>query len=166
MKKCAKTASTLILSLVMTVLSTVHAKSVVLYQNATIDVAETFPDATDLWIKPADLTRVNGFELKPEGACIDDICVPVRQSENSNIFVTRNGQAWFNVTELAARLQQPVVADYDSGVFSFGAIPAQRASFFNKAIAPNFKLRDVAGSEVELSDFKGKKIMLLTWASW
>ena len=138
----------------------------VLYENRLVVVEETLADPTDLWIRPAELERVNGFVLKPEGACIDDICVPVRQDENSDIFITRAGGSWFNVAELADRLKQPYVVDYDQGVWSFGAIPVQRSSFINAGLAPDFELPDMKGEMHALSDFKGKKIMLLSWASW
>jgi hypothetical protein len=143
-----------------------HAKATVLYEGATVELATTLADATDLWIPPGDLTRVNGFELKPEGACIDDICVPVRQDQDSSIFVRRSGSSWFNVSELANRLEQAAVTDYDAGVWSFGAVPARRTSLVNQSRAPDFTLQDKDGNDVQLSDFKGKKIMLLTWASW
>jgi hypothetical protein len=143
-----------------------QGKATVLYQGATVELAATLADATDLWIEPNELTRVNGFELKPEGACIDDICVPVRQDADSDIFVRRGGTAWFNVSELASRLKQAQVADYDAAVWSFGAIPATRSSLSNQRKAPDFTLQDMDGDAVSLSDFKGKKIMLLTWASW
>lgn len=144
----------------------VGADAVVLYEDRVVAVTETLADPTDLWIHPGELPRVNGFELKPEGACIDDICVPVRQDENSDIFITRQGQAWFNVAELADRLNQPYVADYDTGVWSFGDIPVRRASFVKRGIAPDFTLPGVDGRSYTLSDFKGQKIMLLSWASW
>jgi len=143
-----------------------HAGAVVLYEGATVEVASTLADATDLWVEPRDLPRINGFVLKPEGACIDDICVPVRQDQDSNLFVRRAGVSWFNVSELARRVEQAVVADYEAGVWSFGAIPAQRTSLVNQGRAPDFSLPDRDGNRVQLSDFKGKKIMLLTWASW
>ncbi len=142
------------------------ATATVIYESSVVTVEETLADVNDLWIRPADLPRVNGFELKPEGACIDDICVPVKQDQDSDIFVTRGSKQWFNVTELAKRLRQPYVVDSDSGVWSFGAIPVMRASFIDRALAPDFELPDRSGNPVRLSDFKGKKIMLLTWASW
>ncbi len=142
------------------------ADAVVLYEDRVVAVTETLADPTDLWIHPGELPRVNGFELKPEGACIDDICVPVRQDENSDIFITRQGQAWFNVAELADRLNQPYAVDYDTGVWSFGDIPVRRASFVKRGIAPDFTLPGVDGRSYTLSDFKGQKIMLLSWASW
>ena len=146
--------------------STALAKATVLYEQGTNVVAETLSDANDLWVRPVDLPAVNGFELKPEGACIDDICVPVRQEEDSDMFVTRAGVAWFNVTGLAGRLQQPYVVDHEQGVWSFGAIPARRSAFTQQHLAPDFTLSDMDGNPLSLSDFKGKKIMLLTWASW
>lgn len=157
-----------ILTTVLLVLTACQAlaNAVVLYEGRAVEVADTLADPNDLWVKPAELMAVNGFELKPEGACIDDICVPVRQDEDSDIFITRSGQQWFNVTELADRLQQPYAVDFDNAVWSFGAIPARRLSFVNEALAPDFTLTDMSGNQVRLSDFKGKKIMLLTWASW
>ena len=143
----------------------IGADVVVLYQDRETRVAHTLADPNDLWVHPEDLPRVNGFTLKPEGACVDDICVPVRQQVNSDIFLTRNGERWFNVTELANRIQQPHAAD-ESGVWSLGAIPAQRARFVERAEAPDFGLQDLSGKTVHLSDFKGMKIMLLSWASW
>lgn len=143
----------------------IYADVVVLYQDREIHVANTLADPNDLWVHPEDLPRVNGFTLKPEGACVDDICVPVRQQENSDIFLTRNGERWFNVSELANRIQQPYAAD-ESGVWSLGAIPAQRSRFVDRAEAPDFSLQDLSGKAVRLSDFKGMKIMLLSWASW
>jgi peroxiredoxin len=32
--------------------------------------------------------------------------------------------------------------------------------------APDFTLPDIDGNSHSLSDFRGKKILLLTWASW
>ena len=138
----------------------------ILVDNQVVDISTTLPDATDLWVTPQDLTKINGFVLKPEGACLDDICVPVQQSKDSSIFVTRRGESWMNVTELAQRIQQAYVSDHDAGVWSFGTIPVQRQSFVRDGLAPDFTLPDWHGKQTSLSDFKGKKIMLLTWASW
>lgn len=138
----------------------------VLINGEVITVEPTLPDANDLWIPVGELTRVSGFELKPEGACLDEICVPVRQDQDSELLVRRQGAPWFNLTELADRVHQPYLADHESGVWGFGEIPAQRQSFVRDGQAPDFTLPDWRGDTRSLSDFKGKKIMLLTWASW
>lgn len=140
--------------------------STVLYQDEAISVEKSLADPNDLWIPTSDLTRVNGFELKPEGACLDDICVPVKRSSDSTLLITRSGKDWFNVTELARKIKQPYAVDHDLNVWSFGAIPAIRSRFVNQHIAPEFTLLDRQGKPVSLSQFKDMKVLLLTWASW
>jgi len=41
-----------------------------------------------------------------------------------------------------------------------------KSSSTNKIAALDFKLKDLNGKEVSLSDFKGKKVLLNFWASW
>ena len=138
----------------------------VLYQNRVVELERTLPDPNDLWVLPQDLPRINDFELKPEGACLAELCVPVRQDRDSEIFVTRARQGWFNVTELARRLQQAFVVDHEHSVWSFGNIPVTRNAFLDSAMAPDFALPNREGKLVRLSDFKGKKVLIVTWASW
>lgn len=138
----------------------------VLYDDRVTEVERTLPDADDLWVMPADLPRVNGFELKPEGACLDELCVPVRQDRDSELFVTRAGQGWFNVTGLARKLEQAYAVNHEHGVWSLGQIPVTRTRFLNAAVAPDFELPNRDGELVRLSDFRGKKVLVVTWASW
>jgi hypothetical protein len=138
----------------------------VLYQNRVVELERTLPDPNDLWVLPQDLPRINDFELKPEGACLAELCVPVRQDRDSEMFVTRARQGWFNVTELARRLEQAFVVDHEYSVWSFGNIPVTRNAFLDSAMAPDFALPNREGKLVRLSDFKGKKVLIVTWASW
>ena len=138
----------------------------VLYDDRVAEIERTLPDADDLWVLPADLPRVNGFELKPEGACLDELCVPVRQDRDSELFVRRGGEGWFNVTGLARKLEQAYAVDHDHRVWSLGQIPVTRTRFLNAALAPDFELPNREGELVRLSDFRGKKVLVVTWASW
>ena len=138
----------------------------VLFDDRVTEVERTLPDADDLWVLPADLPRVNGFELKPEGACLEELCVPVRQDRDSELFVTRRGEGWFNVTGLARGLQQAYAVDHEHGVWSLGQIPVTRTRFLDAAVAPDFELPNREGELVRLSDFRGKKVLVVTWASW
>ena len=138
----------------------------VLYQDETIRVERTLPDPTDLWVSPGDLTRINKFVLKPEGACLDELCIPIRQDRDSEIFVTRGPDRWVSVSELADRLDQQYVVDREARVWSFGEIPVTRRAFLDEGMAPDFTLADRQGDPVKLSDFRGKKVLLITWASW
>jgi hypothetical protein len=141
-------------------------RATVLYQDRVVEVARTLSDPNDLWVVPQDLPRINDFVLKPEGACLAELCIPVRQDRDSEMFVTRAGQGWFNVTGLARKLQQAFVADREHAVWSFGNIPVTRNAFLQTAAAPDFALPDRDGKLVRLSDFRGKKVLVITWASW
>ena len=138
----------------------------VLFNDRVVEIEETLADPNDLWVAPEDLTRITGFVLKPEGACLDEICILVDQSKDNAMMVTRQGRPWFNVTELARKLGQAYVGDHETNLWSFGEIPATRTAFLDGAIAPDFALKDRQGKTVHLSDFRGKKVLIVTWASW
>jgi hypothetical protein len=137
----------------------------VLYDDRVVAVAQTPSAPNDLWVTPEDLTRINGFEIKPQGVCLDELCIPLRQNEDSDVFVTRRGQEWFNVTELASKLEQAFVVDQERRIWSFGELPVERTAFLESAMAPDFALEDREGNVVRLSDFRGKKVLIVTWAS-
>ena len=115
-------------------------------------------DASALWIRKRDLPAINGFEIKPQGACRDDICVPIPKA------MTRGD--YFDVTAFARKAGQAVVADTAARVWSFGEIPALRGGFLSSRAAPDVAVPDRAGKLVRLSQFRGKKMLLITWASW
>jgi hypothetical protein len=115
-------------------------------------------DASSLWIGKRDLPRVNGFAVKPQGACRADICIPIPK--------TMLHGDWFDLTAFAKKAGEAVVADAGARVWSFGEIQALRGSFLNSRVAPDVTIPDRRGRPVSVSDFRGKKVLLLTWASW
>ena len=117
-----------------------------------------------LHILPEDLSRVNGFELKPEGACFESLCFPL--PVDNAILSEIDGQQWFNLTAFADWLEQPYVADTQHRAFSFGEIPAKRDSLLADAQAPDFEVTDRQGNVVRMTDLKGKKALIITWSSW
>ena len=133
----------------------------VLYPGRRITLETTGPGER-LLIRPEDLPRVNGFELKPEGACFESLCVPVRDE----LFVDAEGERWFDLTAFADLLEQPWVADVESRVWSFAEVPAKRSGLLVDAMAPDLELTDRQGKVVRLADFRGRKTLLVTWSSW
>jgi hypothetical protein len=138
----------------------------VLYLDRAERVERTLPDPTDLWIPGGELERVNGFTLKPEGACLDDLCVPVSAQGDDPILARSDGETWFSLTAFARRLHQGFVADPERRIWSFSPIPVAQAPYLSQALAPDFELPDRRGRPVRLSELRGKKVLLLTWASW
>jgi hypothetical protein len=137
-----------------------------LYLDRTVAIERVLDDPTDLWVAPAVLTELTDFVLKPEGACLADLCIPVDQGEGSEIVVRRGEDTWFSLTGFARKVGQSFVADPEQRVWSFAPVPATRPSFVDQAYAPDFALPDRQGKMVRLSDFRGKKVLLVTWASW
>ena len=142
------------------------APATALYNDQTIKVDQAAAEGDDLWVAPEALKRINGFELKPEGVCLDKICIPVEEDKPGAIVATRDGRKMVSVSALARKLKQAYAADPEQNVWSFGAIPAQLGGYLDSAVAPDFALADRKGKVVHLSDFKGKKVLLVTWASW
>ncbi len=143
--------------------SPIHAEgqATVLYQGRIIHLDET--GGTDgLLIRPEDLGRVNGFELKPEGACYQDMCIPM----NERLLVERDGRQWFDLTAFADLLEQPYVADQEARVWSFAEMPAKRESMMVDAMAPDLEVPDRMGNVIRLADYAGKKALIVTWSSW
>jgi hypothetical protein len=138
-----------------------QGSTTILYQGKVITLDET-GSGDGLLIRPADLTRVNGFEVKPEGACYKDMCIPM----NEKLLINQDGQQWFSLTAFADLLGQPYVVDQEAGVWSFAEIPAKRESMQVDAMAPEFELTDRKGEVIRMSDLKGKKALIVTWSSW
>ncbi len=138
-----------------------EGSTTVLYQGKKIVLAETGTSGS-LLVRPDDLPAINGFELKPEGACYNDLCIPLA----ANMLVEADGREWFNLTAFADLLEQPWVADTQARVWSFAEMPTKRESTMVNAMAPDFEVTDRQGNVVRMADLKGKKALIVTWSSW
>ena len=58
------------------------------------------------------------------------------------------------------------MSDAEHRVWSLGEVPSVVKSTLKSAIAPDFELLDRQGNPVRLSQFRGKKVLIVTWASW
>lgn len=111
-----------------------------------------------LRVSPTDAETVTGWTLKPEGMCRDDLCVPLPADAR------RDG-----TVDLAAFwrvLGHPVVSDQRGEVWVLGTAAASRPTALAGLEAPDFTLPDLAGVPHRLSELRGNKVFLTTWASW
>lgn len=114
-------------------------------------------------IGPDALKSGLGWELKPEGLCKDGACVPVR---NRDALVPNAGDDRVDLAVLASLLRRPLAVEPDARVAVLGAAAAERASQLATLEAPDFELPDLAGRTHRLSDHRGKKVLLVAYASW
>jgi|SRR5579872_4120704 len=128
----------------------------VLYGDRSVALDKIQSDPKDLWVRKSDLPKINDFEVKPQGACREDLCIPISKD-------LVKGE-YFNLTGFARKVGEVSIAD--SNVWSFGEIPVLRGSFTSSRIAPDFAVADRKGKIVHLNDFRGKKVLVVTWASW
>jgi hypothetical protein len=82
-------------------------------------------------------------------------------------FITKRGSVtWFNLSEFARLIKQPFAFDQKNGVWYFGARTGEQNGYLASLEAPNFTLPDLKGKMHSLADLRGKKVLLVTWASW
>jgi hypothetical protein len=106
------------------------------------------------------LRNALGWELKAEGLCRAATCVPVRDRA---ALVHDDG---IDLATLARLLDRPLALDADERVAVLGAPAVERAERLRSLDAPDFTLPDLAGRPHSLRDQRGKKTLLIAWASW
>jgi hypothetical protein len=134
-----------------------------IYDDRTSSAPSATHSGGDLWLSFPDLTASTGWEHKRQGLCLGDRCVPIPATRRGE-FVSADGR--FNLSAFARYLEQPVVRDDAAGVWVFGESAALRGQALRSLEAPDFRLPDLDGNLHALSDYRGKKVLLLSWASW
>ena len=129
-------------------------------RRTELSQAHAQPD--DLWIPLASLEAVSGWTLKPEGMCLDDFCIPL-PPERREAFVQSEQ---VNLSEFWRYREAPVVHDGNHDVWVLGEPAIATENISASTQAPNFCLPDLTGRTYCLSQFAGKKVLLLAWASW
>ena len=123
------------------------------------DAGEFVVKTTDgTWLEADDISRATEFVLKPEGMCRGDLCVPLPKD------AVRDGRV--DIAAFWKRLGAPIVADAAGEVLSLGAAAEDRNAALAGLMAPDFTLPDLTGTPHTLSQLRGKKVFLSTWASW
>ena len=117
-------------------------------------------DGGGVRLAPETVGEVLGWQLRDEGLCRGDVCVPVRDRD------ALADDRGIDLEALADALGLPIAVDAEAGAAALGTPHADRAAELDSLEAPDFCLPDVSGQLHTLSDYRGKKVLLIAYASW
>ena len=101
-----------------------------------------------------------GWEIKPEGLCRGDACVPVRDPE------ALRSEGGVDLVAFADALGRPLALDLEEHSAALGRSASESGAQLASLEAPDFSLPDLEGRPHSLSDHRGKKVLLIAYASW
>ena len=108
---------------------------------------------TDIDVSKDAFEAGTGWEIKPEGACKGEVCVPLDQP------------GAFDVHFIADRLRMAVVQDVDHGLWAIGPESLGDRALVT-ADAPELVLPDLDGDEFRLATLRGQKVVVVSWAPY
>ncbi len=104
----------------------------------------------------SDFEARTGWEVKPEGLCKGELCVPAPEAAVDDDRL--------DATVLADKLGMPLVHDEATDTWALG--PESLGHSLTTATAPDLELPDAEGNPFRLSSLHGRKVLLVAWASW
>ena len=124
-----------------------------------VDV-EARVDGGRMLLTPDALRDALGWELHDGTLCNDTMCVPLPAGSS----LASGGP--LDLAEVADVLDRPLAVDAAEGAAYLGVSARERAGALASLQAPDFALPDLAGRTHTLAEHRGKKVLLVVWASW
>lgn len=110
---------------------------------------------------PADAVHTAlGWDYHGGQLCSDTMCVPVADG------AALADERGIDLAALAAALDRPLALDVAESAAYLGVSARERAQALSSLEAPDFTLPDLAGRLHSLSEHRGKKVLLVAYASW
>lgn len=134
----------------------------VMTDEATMDVAARVDGDDGLWLSAAEAEAATGWTLKPEGFCKGPVCMPVPPARALEF--AKQGE--INVSRLYRHLGAPLAHDDERQTWVLGVSAQARSERLTSLEAPPFELPDLEGNRHSLATHRGKKVLLVSWASW
>ena len=110
---------------------------------------------TSLEIGREEFETGTGWELKPEGACKGEVCIPLTETLGDTV----------SVTNLAEQMGLPIVEDSTHSLWAVGP-ESLGARALATAEAAELRLPDINGDEFRLSSLRGQKVLVYAWAPY
>jgi hypothetical protein len=111
-------------------------------------------------LDPAALKDGLGWEVHDGLLCSDVMCIPVGDE------AALVGDGGIDLEALARTLDRALAVDVDERAAFLGGSARERAQALASQQAPDFTLPDLDGRAHALSEQRGKKVLLVAWASW
>ena len=108
-------------------------------------------------VTAAAFAAATEWEPKPQGLCRGEVCVPAPGSLRDDGTV--------DVLAAAQRLGMPVVTDDEHALTAIGP-GTSTGHTLSSAVAPDPELIDRAGGPFRISSLRGRKVLLVAWASY
>jgi hypothetical protein len=163
-------ASLLLACVLCAVASVAAAPRTIIFDRVATKITSTLPatlsESHDLWVTLAELTLATKFVLKPQGICRDELCFPIPNGRRDSFLLKQGKISWFNLSEFARLAHQPFATDVENAIWYFGPRQSEQNAHTTSFMAPDFTLPDINGKAHSLKDYRGKKVLLVTWASW
>ena len=102
----------------------------------------------------SEFERQTGWAIRPEGACKDGRCVPLPGPVADMV----------DLQAIAGCLNMPLLHNEAAGLWCLG--PEAGGKALASASAPELELPDWRGQTFRLSSLRGRKVLLVAWASW
>ena len=134
----------------------------VLTDAQTIELPAGRVEGERLWLSEAELENATGWSSRREGLCRGGVCVPIPPGRERDFL--RDGQV--DAAAVWRHLGKPVAHSRDAGIWVLGEAATERTSALRSLEAPDFTLPDLSARMHSLSDHRGKKVLLVSWASW
>ena len=111
-------------------------------------------------LDPAALKDGLGWEMHDGLLCSDAMCIPVADEGA----LVRDGG--IDLEGFARTLDRALAVDVEERAAFLGGSARERAQALASQHAPDFTLPDLEGRPHSLSEQRGKKVLLVAWASW
>jgi hypothetical protein len=105
-------------------------------------------------VSAAELERVTGWAVKPEGLCRDERCMPFAGASADAI----------DLGDVSRALGMPLVEEPRAGLWALGLESGDTA--LASATLPDIELPDLDGRPFRFSSLRGRKAIIIAWASW
>jgi len=115
----------------------------------------------DVHLPVAEFADLTGWEAKPEGLCRGEACVPAPGAltgASNNLVV--------DVTVAAQKLGMPLVHDAKHNIWALGASTITGRALASAVAAFPSSLIDAMGRTFDFNSLRGRRIIMIAWASW